>query len=240
MKLSAPIYVLKQRAKAASRRQDIRLHAALDDTARDEGYASWSHLAASWQRHEAGRRLYAALSPGDLVLVGSRPGQGKTLLGVGLAVAALSAGHRAALFTLASTPREVDALFVAVGRRLDDFGPACVVDTADDISAPHIVQRAEGLPPASLIVVDYLQLLDQKRARPPLDEQLHLLKALALDKRLVVVCLSQISRQFEQSSRPLPTLADVLLPNPADLSVFDKSCFLHQGRMTLHSGAVAA
>src|SRR5215470_17176943 len=48
MKLSAPIFILKQQAKALSRSEKIPLHAALDRIANREGFAAWSLLAAKW------------------------------------------------------------------------------------------------------------------------------------------------------------------------------------------------
>jgi hypothetical protein len=46
MSLSAPIHVLKRRAKLRARKGDIPLHEALDRIARAEGFRSWSLLAA--------------------------------------------------------------------------------------------------------------------------------------------------------------------------------------------------
>lgn len=49
MKFSAPIYILKQQAKAFARKNNIALHEALDRIAKREGFASWSLLAAKWR-----------------------------------------------------------------------------------------------------------------------------------------------------------------------------------------------
>ena len=46
MRLSAPIYILKQQAKALARSERIPLHLALDRIANREGFRVWSHLAA--------------------------------------------------------------------------------------------------------------------------------------------------------------------------------------------------
>lgn len=46
MKLSAPVYHLKRRAKLLSREENIPLHEALDRTAAKEGFSSWSLLTA--------------------------------------------------------------------------------------------------------------------------------------------------------------------------------------------------
>jgi replicative DNA helicase len=85
-----------------------------------------------------------------------------------------------------------------------------------------------------LVVVDYLQLLDQRRDKPGLAIQVQELRAFANASQSVVVCLSQIGRKYTLASRECPSMQDVRLPNPADLSVFDKACFLQGGKMRLH------
>ncbi len=79
MKLSAPIYQLKRRAKLMARDRKIALHTALDRVAHDEGFAGWSLLSARVAAGAAANDMLSRLSDGDLLLLGARPGQGKTL-----------------------------------------------------------------------------------------------------------------------------------------------------------------
>ena len=99
MNLSAPIFRLKRRARLLARESNIPLHAALDRIARQEGWRSWSHLAAQATRQRPARSLLPQLVPGDLVLLGARPGQGKTLLAGDLAVEAARSGRRSFFFS---------------------------------------------------------------------------------------------------------------------------------------------
>lgn len=234
MKLSAPIYVLKQQAKVLSQRDSVRLHAALDQVAAREGFTAWSHLASTWQRQDKSRFVYKQFRQGDLTLVGSRPGQGKTLLGAGLAVEAMSRGHNAAFFTLEYTAAEVDKLLGALGQSPTEFQGRWLVDTSEEISAEYIAHRLARTPPCTLVVIDYLQLLDQRRDKPSLDVQVKQLKEFAHANQAIVVCLSQIGREYTRTSKAFPSLQDVRLPNAADLSLFDKACFIQAGRMHLH------
>lgn len=87
------------------------------------------------------------------------------------------------------------------------------------------------------MVVDYLQLLDQKRDNPDLADQVNTLKLFAEEKGLIIVFISQIDRSFDHSKKPFPELADVRLPNPVDLSVFSKTCFLNNGEIRISGGA---
>jgi replicative DNA helicase len=83
------------------------------------------------------------------------------------------------------------------------------------------------------VVVDYLQLLERRRRDPELGEQLSALAAFTQQRGLITVCLSQISRAFERSPTTVPTRADVHQPNPLNLDVFTKGCFLHDGHMRI-------
>ena len=118
----------------------------------------------------------------------------------------------------------------------ENDGPI-VVDTSDNICAAYIIERLASTPDHAFIVIDYLQLLDQKRSNPPLEEQVRALKKFAIEFGAVVVLISQIDRAFELSSSTLPTVADIRLPNPLDLSLFDKKCFPHDGQIQMEAAA---
>lgn len=235
MKLSAPIFILKQQAKALSQREKLRLHEGLDQIAVREGFKAWSHLASAWQRTDSCRAVYGQLRVGDMLLLGSRPGQGKTLFSMGLALEAMSHGHRAFFFTLEFIAAEVEALFMVAGRSQQDFKGQWLLDTSEDMSAGYICQRLADAPPGTLAIVDYLQLLDQRRDKPGIDLQLRELKALALERRSIVVCLSQIAREFKAGYKAVPSWRDVRMPNAMDLAIFDKACFMHGGQVQLRS-----
>ena len=66
-------------------------------------------------------RLFARLSPGDLLLLGARPGQGKTLMSLELAVQAMKSGSRSVFFTLEYTEKDMLDRFRAIGVEREDF-----------------------------------------------------------------------------------------------------------------------
>ncbi|HWA84342.1 MAG TPA: DNA helicase [Fimbriimonadaceae bacterium] len=225
MKLSAPIHRLKREARVLSRQEGVPLHQALDRVAAREGFAKWSLLAARHAAEGTAARLFARLRPGNLVLVGARPGQGKTLLGLNLAAEAAKSGRQGIFFTLEYTERECRARFEAIGvDRVE-------LDCSDQICAGHIVQRLSAAEPGAVAVVDYLQLLDQNRETPALMEQIRALKAFAQERGVILVFISQIDRSYDPSTKPCPDLEDVRLPNPLDLKLFDKACFLNDGEV---------
>jgi replicative DNA helicase len=241
MKLSAPIYHLKRRAKLLAREENIPLHQALDRVAIQEGYRGWSLLAA---RHAAitsaatpAAKLFGQLLPGDLVLVGARPGQGKTLMALQLAVEAMKTGSRGAFFTLEYTEQDIWGRFRAIGVEPAQFSELFEYDCSDAINADYIMKALAFAPHGTLVVIDYLQLLDQKRENPPLAVQVSALKSFARDRGLVFIFVSQIDRSYDPEKKPHSDIQDVRLPNPLDLKLFDKACFLNKGEVQVHGAS---
>ncbi len=233
MQISAPIYHLKRRAKRMSKEQNIPLHAALDRIAQDEGYRAWSHLSAAYSEQSPAKTILDALHPSEMLLLGARPQMGKTVLALELAVLASKQGERARFYTLDYTQADVNKQLAALGGNVGGNGFAPFgIDTSDEISAAYIMETAEQHA-ATFIVVDYLQLLDQNRNHPLLQDQLARLRIFATQTETRIVLVSQIDRQFDLTARPIPEIADVRLPNPADLGLIDKACFLHEGAMDL-------
>ncbi|WP_153768773.1 DNA helicase [Labrenzia sp. CE80] len=237
MKLTAPIFTLKRRARQLADETGSPLSAALDKIARDEGYATWSHLAAQFARLSPAQRLLPTLKRGELVLLGARPGHGKTLFGLELLLETIRDGKKGYFFTLEYTEDGTAERLKKLGATAPEFPCDLMIDTSDLICADHIIEQTSDAPAGTLVVVDYLQLLDQKRAHPDLDTQLQSLKAWAGRQGLIVILLSQIDRRFEAACREIPDLSDIRLPNPVDLSLFSKTYFMHEG--SVHVGKAA-
>ena len=231
MRLSSPIYQLRRKARLLSREAGIPLHEALNRIAAQEGFAGWSLLAARVASQAPAGKLFARLSPGDLVLVGARPGHGKTLISLELAVEAMKSGNRAVFLTLEYIERDALDRLCAVGVERADFDGLFEFDNSDDISADYIVKKLASAPRGALVVIDYLQLLDQKRENPALMHQVRTLQSFARVNGLIFVFISQIDRSYDPLTKPFPDLEDVRLPNPLDLTLFSKTCFLNNGEV---------
>jgi replicative DNA helicase len=233
MKFTAPIFILKQHARALSRKEKIPLHQALDRIAYREGFNSWSLLAAKCASDRPSERFLQQLRSGELALIAARPGQGKTLFSLKLAVETMKQGNRAAFFTLDFTQADVARCFELMGEKLSNFTDRLLIDDSDQICADYIATRLASAPAKMLVIIDYLQILDQKRLNPSVADQILRLKALARERQLIIVCLSQIDRRYDASKQPFPGLGDVRLPNPLDISLFNHACFLNRGRLQL-------
>lgn len=231
MKPSVPIYRLKRTARLLARATAVPLHKALDDVAEKQGYKSWSHLSAA-TRPRSARDMLRRFVRGDLVLLGGRPGNGKTLLGLDLAIEAARGNRSALIFSLEDSEQTIIRRLRARGADQALIDHSITIDTSDGICASHIVTQMENRRDA-IILIDYLQLLDQRRENPPVSEQLPMLKAHAIRTGAIILALSQIDRAIDMSGRLLPERADVRMPNPFDVSLFAKACFVMNGEAYL-------
>lgn len=230
MKLSAPIFHLKRQAKQLSRAQKIPLNKALDQIAHLEGFSCWSLLSAQVTLERPSSELFAKLNPGDLVLLGARPGHGKTIMGLELIAESLKADRSGVFFTLEFNGKEALERFEAISRNVKTRDRSVQIDTSESISADYVIARLATASRGTIAVIDYLQIMDQDRTKPALSKQVSALKAFATEIGIIIVFISQIDRAYELSAKPLPELDDVRLPNPLDLNLFDKSCFLNNGK----------
>ncbi len=233
MTLSAPIYKLKRRAKLLARDQGIPLHVALDRIAREEGFAGWSELSSRHVPAGASMDMLPRISDGDLILFAARPGQGKTRQAMRLLLEALRDGRRGIFFTLDYTDREVARLIGALNGEGRDSTAGLEVVTSNEICADVVIRHLADAPPGTVAVIDYLQILDQRRENPALCEQIAALQCFARSSGVILAFIAQIDRSFEGNAESLPGLQDISLPNPADLGLFTSACFLHGGKVRI-------
>lgn len=235
MGLSVPIYQLKRQAKQSSRKNGVPLTEALNCVAKKEGFESWSLLASQQAGLSTATKVLDALVPGDLVLLGARPGHGKTLMGLELVIESIKRNNDAAFYSLECTESEIAKRFAILGANTTALGDKLTVDTSDEICADYIISRLGRAPRGTVVLVDYLQLLDQKRTRPALADQVSALNSFAKTAGVIIILISQIDRSYDSTGKSLPDISDVRLPNALDLTVFTKAVFMNDGTAKLQT-----
>lgn len=177
-------------------------------------------------------KLLGGLKPGELVVIGARPSQGKTALGLGVAYNIAGGGAPALLFSAEMPGRQIAERVLARESEVDTFlmsrpgrltpeflvkldkaaahvrGTPLYIDDRPDISAARIfrtakrVKKTESL---AVVVVDYLQLLRAEPAKSRHEEVGTLalrMKQLARELEVPVILLSQLSRESEKNGEP--------------------------------------
>ena len=143
MKLSAPIYVLKNRAKDLKRTRNCSLSEALNEVARGEGFATWSLLVSKSESLLPGKYsdVLGYLNPGDLVLVAARPRMGKTVFTFGLIAQAISrSDSECYLFSLVEREHDLRKRLGAYNVLLDQNEDRFRLDCSNDICADYIIE----------------------------------------------------------------------------------------------------
>lgn len=233
MIFTLPIFRLKRIAKQLSRKKGIPLHKALDAIAQQQGVQSWSLLAERHAHDKQYMSLMSEFHEGDLILLGGRPGHGKTQLSLRFLLEAAVTKRPGFFFTLEYTQDDLVDVLESMNLRPSDLGENFTFHGSDEISADYIERSLASVKRGSLVIVDYLQLLDQRRINSELADQLKSLKRFARTNGITFIMLSQIDRFADRSNDRIPSISDVRLPNPLDLSVFDRFCFLSNGKAKL-------
>lgn len=181
--------------------------------------------------------ILKGLWPGNLAIVGARPGVGKSAFALGLAETAARHGFPVLLCSLEMTDDEVAERSIArndpavvmddlIDRKLSGEQRKCVAGTCSRISTLpiHICDKpnigvayiralARSMPALRLIIVDYIGLM---RADGRYDSRnLELgaisreLKNMASELKLPVVALAQLNRSLDETEQPkLQSLRD--------------------------------
>ncbi len=179
------------------------------------------------------------LQPSDLVLVAARPAMGKTSFALNIATnAALYANVPVAIFSLEMSKEQLtnrilcsEALISNEKMRIADVGPEEIAKLASTINtlsrAPIYIDDTAGITVTEikskcrrlklkgelgLVVIDYLQLIQgssRESRQNEVAENSRLLKIMAKELNVPVICLSQLSRAPEQRTDHRPILSDL-------------------------------
>lgn len=182
-------------------------------------------------------RMTGGLKPGELTIIAGRPSMGKTALAGNIAENIAEKGGTVAFFSLEMKDAAVlDRMTLRLAKtclnQLRDTArqhtdevqnavhqlgalPIYINDNATQSVASitaecRRVKRIRGL---SLVIIDYLQLLEPEDKRAPVEQQVGQaswrLKQLSKSLSVPVICLSQLSRKCESRPDKKPIMSDL-------------------------------
>jgi len=160
------------------------------------------------------RLLGGGLRRRDLVVLGGDIGSGKSALALGLALRVAQRGTSVALFSGEMDEERLMERALAIEGRVavDELPLASLPLAAPDFES--VARRLEPLSALGLVIVDYLQLVPSPAGvtRSTQDEDLALvlqrLKALALERQVALVVVSQLPRFDAKRPNARPALDD--------------------------------
>ena len=211
-----------------------RTYARLDLLAKDKSAASGGPTGASSRD-----RTLVGLGEGDLVLVGARPGMGKTSFAMNIAAnIAKSSKKNVCVFSLEMSAEQLASRMLSSEALVDSYairsgelspdqykkladaaaelsGCPILIDDTTGLTVTRMKARLRRVKNLGLVVVDYLQLMQSERKTDSrvleVGDISRGLKLLAKDLKIPVICCAQLSRGPENRSRTdkRPMLSDL-------------------------------
>ncbi len=209
-----------------------RTYARLDLLAKDKAAASGTPTGYS-----ALDRTLVGLGEGDLVLVGARPGMGKTSFAMNIAAnIAKSTKKNVCVFSLEMSAEQLASRMLSSEALVDSYairsgelspeqykkladaaaelsGCPILIDDTTGLTVTRMKARLRRVKNLGLVVVDYLQLMQSERKTDSrvleVGDISRGLKLLAKDLKVPVICCAQLSRGPESRTDKRPMLSDL-------------------------------
>ena len=191
-------------------------------------------------------------APGQLIVVASRPGEGKTLFATSSVLSALSEEKSVRYFSLEADGSEI---LERINPGLDGIPNSTLlrsqltIDSRSPQTMDHIEISSLRALDADLVVVDYQQLIELPEGssrREGFDEISRRLKKLALDLQVPVMVLAQLNRNADPAistlhgSSALAMDADILILLEKDFEVGTVRATLAKNRAGISDRTVEA
>ena len=182
-------------------------------------------------------RVLVGMGAGDLILIGARPGMGKTSFALNIASqVAMHSGKSVAVFSLEMPATQLVGRLLSSEARIDsyklrkgDISPEefqalaqaatafsktqIYIDDSSDITVAGMKSKLRRLKNLGLIVIDYLQLMRSDRN---IDNRVlevgdisRNLKLMAKEFGIPIICCAQLSRASESRTTKKPMLSDL-------------------------------
>ena len=183
-------------------------------------------------------RVLVGMGPGDLVLIGARPGMGKTSFALNIAshVSSSDSGKAVCIFSLEMSAEQLVLRMLSSEALVDSYAlrsgkiekdewvklthaaeklSKCniYIDDTSGMSVTSMKAKLRKIDNLGLVVVDYLQLMQSDRKIDNRVQEVsdisRNLKLLAKELEIPIVCCAQLSRGAEQRKDAKPMLSDL-------------------------------
>ena len=177
------------------------------------------------------------LNKSDLILLGARPGMGKTAIALNMAMSAAKKSNKAVVIfqlemsreqlatRLLSTEGFIDSKKLRMGNLTDEDWQKMaeatdnlnklniLIDENSGITVPEMKAKCRRVPNLGLVVIDYLQLMHAPRHTDNRVQEVaeisRSLKIMAKELNVPVLCCCQLSRGPENRPNKRPMLSDL-------------------------------
>ena len=184
-------------------------------------------------------KVLVGMGPGDLILVGARPGMGKTSFTMNIATkVALQSKKKVCVFSLEMSAEQLVSRMLSSEALVDSYAirsgnlsnedwdkiakassilSECeiLIDDSAGISATGMRAKLRRIKDLGLIVIDYLQLMqsdNKKQNDSRVNDVADIsrnLKLMAKDLKVPIICCAQLSRGPESRTDKRPMLSDL-------------------------------
>lgn len=182
-------------------------------------------------------RVLAGIGQSDLVLIGARPGMGKTAFALNIAVnVARMTGKKVAIFSLEMSDEQLATRILSSNAMVDSYSlrtgnvsqgdweklagavdrlssARILIDDTSNITVSGMKAKLRREGDIGLVIIDYLQLMQgEKHTDNRVLEVADItrnLKLMAKELRVPVICASQLSRGTEGRNSKRPMLSDL-------------------------------
>jgi replicative DNA helicase len=171
-----------------------------------------------------------SLNRGELLVIGARPGVGKTQLAIQFAIENVLEGKKVLFFSMEMTAKQLMERIISMGtnislanirrRSFTDDEKFLIREFVEQIkdnliiveggkTFAQILLQTKAIKPDA-VIVDYIQLIQGDKYQSEyekISEAVNRLKTLAIEENLIAVALSQINRESEKGREKRPKLA---------------------------------
>ncbi|MDU7692921.1 MAG: replicative DNA helicase [Helicobacter sp.] len=180
----------------------------------------------------------SGLNEGDLIILGARPGMGKTALSLNIAHNVLSQGYGVAIFSLEMSDEQLVQRMLSsasgiplqnirigdlrndemsiISEKLSTFAKfQLFIDDGSELNIAQIRSKLRKLkgknPNVKVAIIDYLQLMrgNNRERHLEVSEISRGLKILARELKMPIIALSQLNRGLEMRDDKRPILSDL-------------------------------